>query len=283
MQRRLRGEGRRIKTDRSPTCFPTDERRLADDTAALTFTHQEYAMSSFSPLEIGPLRSAMSFTLHTWHATQVWQGRPASEEKKRIMGLVGFLGLISRVARGAALDDPYSDFWIIRLQEKLQGSKAELAQIREQLEPLMSRLPAEISLGENLSIQPVTLPLVVRSRLGFLAVYLLIDYDSIVRQLLLAHRTALIDRRTMERWISASGQVFRSLFGLARQYRFSGATRADFIVGNAVAREAEERFGELPADVLEGTRRSEFAPRIILPRSDGEVRQGVAEEAGGWG
>ncbi|NWA02772.1 PFL_4669 family integrating conjugative element protein [Pseudomonas gingeri] len=230
-------------------------------------------MSSFSPLEIGPLRSTMNFTLHTWHAAQVWQGRPMSEEKRRIMGLVGFLGLIGRVGRGAALDDPYSDFWMIRLHEKLQSAKVELAQIQEQLAPLMSRLPAALSVGENLSVQPVTLPLVVRSPLGFLAVYLLIDYDSIVRQLLLAHRTALIDRRTMERWISASGRVFRSLFGLARQYRFSGATRADFIVGNAVAREAAERFGELPADVLEGTRRSEFAPRIILPRIDAEARQ----------
>lgn len=49
---------------------------------------------------------------------------------------------------------------------------------------------------------------------------------------------------------------------LAQQYRYSGATRDDFASKNAVARTALEKFGELPQDVLEGTRRSRFAPPI---------------------
>ena len=48
----------------------------------------------------------------------------------------------------------------------------------------------------------------------------------------------------------------------SQQYRYSGATRDDFASKNAVARAALEKFGELPQDVLEGTRRSRFAPPI---------------------
>jgi hypothetical protein len=63
--------------------------------------------------------------------------------------------------------------------------------------------------------------------------------------------------------MNEGAHVLRSLFGLAQQYRFSGATRDDFAAQNARAREALEKFCELPQDVLEGTRRSEFAPPIV--------------------
>ncbi len=56
-----------------------------------------------------------------------------------------------------------------------------------------------MSLGENLNVQPVKLPLFVNAQLGFAAVYLLADYDDIARKLILAHHTELIDRSTLER------------------------------------------------------------------------------------
>lgn len=79
---------------------------------------------------------------------------------------------------------------------------------------------------------------------------------------ILAHHTALIDRGTLERWLNDGAHALRSLFSLAQQYRYAGATRDDFASKNAVARAALEKFGELPQDVLEGTRRSRFAPPI---------------------
>src|SRR3546814_15095915 len=95
-----------------------------------------------------------------------------------------------------------------------------------------------------------------------MAVYLLADYDDLARKLILAHHTALIDRSTLERWLNDGAHALRSLFSLAQQYRYSGTTRDDFAAKNAAARAALEKFGELPQDVLEGTRRSRFAPPI---------------------
>ncbi len=74
--------------------------------------------------------------------------------------------------------------------------------------------------------------------------------------------TALIDRSTLERWLNEGAHALRSLFSLAQQYRYSGCTRDDFAAKNAAARAALEKFGELPQDVLEGTRRSKFAPPV---------------------
>ena len=78
-----------------------------------------------------------------------------------------------------------------------------------------------------------------------------------------SHHTALIDRSTLERWLNEGAHALRSLFSLAQQYRYSGCTRDDFAAKNAAARAALEKFGELPQDVLEGMRRSKFAPPVV--------------------
>jgi len=121
-------------------------------------------------------------------------------------------------------------------------------------------------LGENLNVQPVKLPLFINAQLGFAAVYLLADYDDIARKLLLAHHAALIDRATLDGWLDDGAHALRSLFALSQHYRYSGCTRDDFAANNAAARAALEKFGELPQDVLEGTRRSRFAPPIVRRR-----------------
>jgi integrating conjugative element protein (TIGR03761 family) len=114
-----------------------------------------------------------------------------------------------------------------------------------------------------MNVQPVKLPLFVNAQLGFLAVYLLADYDDLARKLILAHHTALIDRSTLERWLNEGAHALRSLFSLAQQYRYSGCTRDDFAAKNAAARAALEKLGELPQEVLEGALRSRYAPPII--------------------
>jgi integrating conjugative element protein (TIGR03761 family) len=134
--------------------------------------------------------------------------------------------------------------------------------LREQVDQALADVPPALTLGENLNVQPIKLPLFVSSQLGFMAVYLLADYDDLARRLILAHHTALIDRSTLERWLNDGAHALRSLFSMAQQYKYSGAQRDDFAANNAVARAAREKYGDLPQDVLEGTRRSRFAPPI---------------------
>ncbi|CAJ2757755.1 integrating conjugative element protein, PFL_4669 family [Burkholderia pseudomallei] len=214
-------------------------------------------------LNLGALRSAMQLTLHTHHAARIWHGRAAAEGRPGIIGLNGFVAIMNKMKRGAEQDDPYSDGWMLRIEEKLAQTKATLQTLREQVDQALADVPPALTLGDNLNIQPVRLPLFINAQLGFMAVYLLADYDDLARRLILAHHTAMIDRRTLERWLNDGAHVLRSLFSLAQQYRYSGTQRDDFAANNAAARAAREKFGELPQDVLEGTRRSRFAPPIV--------------------
>lgn len=225
-------------------------------------------MSNDLQLNLGALRSAMSLTLHTHHASRIWHGRAAAEGRPGIIGLNGFLTLMNRMKRGAEQDDPYSDWWMLRIEEKLADTKVCLLALREQVDQILTDVPPALSLGENLNVQPIKLPLFVNAQLGFMAVYLLADYDNLARRLILAHHTALIDRSTMERWLYDGAHALRSLFSLAQQYRFSGTTREDFAANNAAARAAVEKFGMLPQEVLEGTLRSRFSPAPVR-RSEG--------------
>ncbi|MFK4136639.1 integrating conjugative element protein [Pseudomonas luteola] len=233
-------------------------------------------MSDNFQLNLGSLRSSMKLTLHTHHAARIWSGRPATEGKNGIIGLSGFVSIMNKMKKGAEQDDPYSDWWMIRVEERLLKAKEQMKGINQQLDEVMAKLPPALSIGDNLNVHPVSLPLFVNAQLGFMAVYLLTDYDDLTRRLLLAHHTALIGRRDMEHWIDEGAHILRSVFGLAQQYKFSGASRDDFAANNAVARAAREKFGELPQDVLEGSRRSEFAPPII--KGSGSNRPAMQDE-----
>lgn len=231
-------------------------------------------------LNLGALRSAMSLTLHTHHASRIWHGRASTEDRPGIIGLNGFVSIMNKLKRGVEQDDPYSDGWMLRIEDKLEQTKANLQALREQVDAVLAGVPPALSLGENLNLQPVKLPLFINSPLGFKAVYLLADYDDLARRLILAHHTALIDRHTLERWLDEGAHALRSLFSLAQQYRYSGATREDFAAGNAVARTAVEKFGALPQEIIDGSRRSPFAPPIARRPASGRVADDPAETAG---
>lgn len=213
-------------------------------------------------MNLGALRSAMHLTLHTHHASRIWRGRARTEDRAGIIGLNGFISIMSRMKRGAEQDDPYSDWWMLQIEQKLDDTKQGLQVLREQVDQVLADVPPALTLSDNLNVQPLKLPLFVNSQLGFLAVYLLADFDQLARRLILAHHTALIDRKAMELWLDEGAHLLRSAFTLAQKYRYTGASRDDFAANNAVARSALEKYGELPRDVLEGARRSRFAPPI---------------------
>jgi integrating conjugative element protein (TIGR03761 family) len=167
-------------------------------------------------LNLGSLRSAMSLTLHTHHVSRIWRGRAPSDGRPGIIGLNGFISIMGKLRRGAEQDDPYSDWWMLRIEEKLAQTRAVLQASREQVEQVLANVPPALSLGENLNVQPVKLPLFVNAQLGFMAVYLLADYDDLARKLILAHHTALIDRVTLENWLNEGAHVLRSLFSLSQ-------------------------------------------------------------------
>ena len=55
-------------------------------------------------LNLGSLRSAMSLTLHTHHASRIWHGRAPAEGRPGIIGLNGFISIMNKLKRGAEVE-----------------------------------------------------------------------------------------------------------------------------------------------------------------------------------
>ncbi|MFJ5299243.1 PFL_4669 family integrating conjugative element protein [Pseudomonas sp. NPDC088368] len=222
-------------------------------------------------VNLGSLRSSVNLTLHTHHASRLWFGRQRTDDKPGMIGMSGFSNLLGRITRGAAQDDPYSDWFMIMIEEKLAQSKEEMAAIDQRLDQVMAALPKMLSVGENLSVQPAKFDLFLTSPLAFQGIYLLTAYDELVRRVLLAGHVGMIDNHSKGQWLDEGAAILRRLYGLAQKYKgFSGASRDDFAANNARAQNAREMYafaGDLPQDILEGTRRAAFAPQINRPSS----------------
>src|SRR3546814_12589410 len=93
-------------------------------------------------LNLGSLRSAMSLTLHTHHASRIWHGRAPAEGKPAIVGLNGFVSIMNKLKRGAEQDDPYSDWWMLRIEDKLEQTKNTLQTLGEQVDQALTNVPS---------------------------------------------------------------------------------------------------------------------------------------------
>lgn len=211
---------------------------------------------------LGALRSDMKLTLHTVHALRIWRGRPESEDRPRIIGLNYYIILTNKMKHGAELDDPFSDWWMLKVEQRAEDAKQRLLEIQTQAQYALDSVPPTLSLGDNLSIQPMQLPLYIGSPLGFAGVRLLTDYDTLVRKLLLAHHVAAIKRTELEFGLVQASHALRSLFALAQRYRYAGVNRGDCKAQNAAWLSAVEKYGMPPPGIITGERRSEYAPPL---------------------
>jgi integrating conjugative element protein (TIGR03761 family) len=236
-------------------------------------------------LNIGSLRSQIDLSLHTYHAARLWAGRkPNSTDKHQgVLGLTGFLHLTNVIKIAAAQDDPYADWMIIQIEERIEKAKFQIASIRDQVKEVIASIPKQLTVSENLNISPARMPLFVNSPLGFQGVYLLVEFDELARDLLLAQHIGLMGRRQMEEMLDRAAHQIRSTFAMVQNYRNTGVTRDDVAANNPRAREVIERYGLPPQDVLEAQKRSKFAPAInkrngaAIEIDEQEVETGTGE------
>lgn len=226
---------------------------------------------------VGQLRSKIEMTLHTYPAVLAWHGRGVESGKPQVVGLKQFLSLAGRIHQAAGRDDPYADSWLLTLEGKINETRQSLQQLQERVALILEQIPEGLDVSRNISQQPFVTPVFTGGQMGWQAVMLLMQYDSIVRDALLAHHIGLLGNKQRGSIIrDQGGHALRSLcYAPVKFPGFSGATRDDFAANNAKARNAREKFGELPQDILEGTRRSEFAPTIrregVLAQSESQL------------
>lgn len=215
----------------------------------------------------GALRSETYLILQTRQAQRLIQGRRADDGTPGIVGLTRFATLLRPIWNGARADDPYADWWLVRVHDAIEESERELTALKLHVDGLLKRLPG-ISVSVAQSVEPVRVPLTFSNPYAFRGTYLLSQYDELIRGILTARHVALLDRDGSERLLADAGRHVRRAFTAALGYRFLGINRDDLRLMTARAKQAEDEMGALPGEVLDGKLRAPHAPEPVRPLSE---------------
>lgn len=209
----------------------------------------------------GALRSQATMEIQTRQAQRLVYGRMASEGKHEIVGLLRFAAMLRPIWSGSMADDPYADWWLVKIERELTQARDQLKRMEKTVEQHLAGAPA-INVVVAQSLSPARLELNFSNPYAFHGAYLLVDYDSLVRTVLTARHVGLMDSRTSEKLLAEGGRYLRAAYETAKGYRYLGVRRVDLVQGTAKARKAIETLGELPQPVITGELRATYAPKI---------------------
>ncbi|MCG8060566.1 MAG: TIGR03761 family integrating conjugative element protein [Candidatus Thiodiazotropha endolucinida] len=212
------------------------------------------------PEKPGALRGQAWLTIQTVHAQRLFHGRAATAEKPAIVGLVGFANRLRVVWRGARGDDPYADWWLIKVDD---GIALVGDHIRNRQADLVMQLdePGMMEVEVATSRRPCRVPLKFANPYAYRGAGLLAEFDKLACMALTARYVGLLGGHACEETISESASKLRALFMIPQSYRLLKIDREQ--VRNKVGRSHEARrlMGEIPGDVLSGERKAPLVPR----------------------
>ena len=214
--------------------------------------------------KVGVLQSQVALQVHTSQSVRLWHGRKPDYEKKLlgIFGLQNFLFTTNKINQGSKRGDPYSDWYMLRFEEKIEQTKTVLDDLNSQVNEIILKLPKALIFTETVSVEPAQFPFLARSHMGYQAVYILAQYDEIARKIVQAVQFGLIDLVIRNQLFEIGDHALRSLFTLVQRYRYSGITRLDLTQNNAIATAAIAKLGEVPPEIITGQWRSRFSPPL---------------------
>jgi integrating conjugative element protein (TIGR03761 family) len=210
----------------------------------------------------GVLRGQVWLTIQTWQAQQLVRGRNGTSDKPAIMGLVGFADRMRVIWQAARNDDPYADWWLIKVHETLESASQLISKRQKELDARFDQMTAmEVTVAA--SSRPYRMPLRFANPYAYRGARLIAEYDTLVRTVLTGTHIGLLDGETSDGLLKPCTRKIRGAFALPQNYRSLGIDREAVHKGTGKATRAAERMGVVPDDVLLGERRAPLAPRHV--------------------
>lgn len=220
----------------------------------------------------GVLRGGATLTLQTCQALRLVKGRAYTARKPAIIGLLPFSNLLRPIWHGARADDPFADWWMLKVHDALESAWLELDGAQQEIAARLQAMEA-IEVALPASLKPVRVALNFSNPYAFRGAHLISAYDRLARAALSARHVGLVTGEEAERVLREGGRPIRRAFLSPLGYRFTGVTRQDLEAGTAKARQAKDAMGEVPHDVCTGARRAPHAPSIVGSMSVAGIEQ----------
>lgn len=212
------------------------------------------------PGALGPLRGQVWLTLQTRQAQQLVRGRSAAPDKAAITGLVGFADRLRVIWQAARNDDPYADWWLLKVHECIEAAGTLIGHRQQALDILLQQVGSmEVTIAA--SQKPFRMPLQFANPYAYQGARLLSVYDTLACHALTAQHVGLLDSHSCSAELGQCARKVRSVFAIPQSYRFLGIDRLQVRQDNGESQRAHQLMGELPEDVLSGERQAPLAPR----------------------
>lgn len=213
--------------------------------------------------QVGALRGDTAITVQSRQAQVLLTGRePTPERPQRVMGLMQFSTYLSQVSVAAKQDDPWADWMLVQVEERLTAAEEKLKQQQANLERVLGANPM-IDIQVSASVKPLKISIGFATSHAYWVARVITQYDAVVRAVLTARHQALIDPDMSNLLMDDAAKLIRRVFETTVRYRYTGVTRADVVAGTAAAQQAVEKMGSVPTDILDRSRRAKFAPAIM--------------------
>jgi integrating conjugative element protein (TIGR03761 family) len=214
------------------------------------------------PAKPGALRGDVWLTMQTTHAQRLFHGRTATADKPTIVGLVGFADRLRVIWQGARNDDPYADWWLIKIHEAIEMAGDAIRSSQVDFKKLLEQMDA-MAVGVAASQRPYRVPLKFANPYAYRGAKLLAEFDTLVCMALTARHIGLLDGQACEDILKASARKVRAIFMIPQGYRLLKINREQVqqVIGRS--HEARQLMGEVPGDVLNGKRQAPLAPRKV--------------------
>ena len=210
----------------------------------------------------GVLRGQVWLTIQTRQAQQLVRGRNGTPEKPAITGLVGFANKLRVIWQAARNDDPYADWWLIKVHETLDSTRQLIKKRQTEVDTVLDQMASmDIAVAE--SSRPYRVPLRFANPYAYQGARLIAEYDTLVRTVLTGTHVGLIDRETSDGFLKLCTRKIRGAFALPQDYRFLGIDREAVRKGTGKAAQAVNFMGVVPEDVMSGELRAPLVPRKL--------------------
>jgi integrating conjugative element protein (TIGR03761 family) len=220
---------------------------------------------SRQPQKPGALHGQVWLTVQTNQAQQLIHGRTGTPDKPAIIGLIGFADRLRVIWLAAQRDDPYADWWLIKVHEAINANETFINHQMVKLDKLLEQMTGmEVSMAS--SQRPYRIHLQFANPYAYRAAQLLARYDRLVCTALTSRHIGLLDGDATVQVQQTCSRKLRALFMIPHGYRLLKLDRKSVRKATGRSHEARQAMGELPDDILSGEHQAPLVPRkVALP------------------
>lgn len=215
----------------------------------------------------GGLQGEVWLTLQSHQAQSLVRGRRGEDGKPAIVGLLGFADRLRVLWQAASLDDPYADWWLLKVETGIAEARARMGALQAELDTLVSSTTG-LEFSVAYAERPQRVSLHFLNPYAFRGAQLLADYDrAVCTALTLRHVGVLLPPPLAEQQ-AGSGRWVRRVLSLPHGYHQLDVCRQGLAMGEVNSMRARERMGEVPEDVLRRERLPALRPSFVRLTAD---------------